>query len=330
MAITLNRNEAILLTQPEELRHIANLNVDDAYLLIEDKRTTLFCDSRYIDGVKFKNKVRLEGISTLSPYLEGKRVGINFNRVSHATALKIEKLCGEMFDASGIIGSAMSVKSSAEIESIKRAQKITERAVKKALKKVYDGISELELKRIIETECIRFGAQRMSFDTIVAFGRNSAVPHHVSGERRLEEGDVVLIDVGCVVDGMCSDMTRTFCYKRTSEEFFNAYMSVISAQDKAIKLYRAGVSTSDADSAAREILGDYFTHSLGHGVGGYIHEYPTVSVKSDARFENGQVVTCEPGVYYVGKFGIRIEDMLLIDGDKPQNLTNFPKRLTII
>jgi Xaa-Pro aminopeptidase len=181
------------------------------------------------------------------------------------------------------------------------------------------------------------GASGTSFDTIVAFGENSSVPHHETGERRLKFGDIVLIDFGCKYNGYCSDCTRTFLFGDDGkhEEFKKAYAHVLKAHMLVKEKLTPEMGCRQADGIAREYLKEqgldkYFTHSLGHGIGINIHEYPTVSPKSDSILKNGMVFSDEPGVYLEGKFGIRIEDTITLKGGKVISLTDTDKNLIIL
>jgi Xaa-Pro aminopeptidase len=202
------------------------------------------------------------------------------------------------------------------------------------LEEVKEGVTELELKEKLLTFYGELGAQGESFDTIVAFGKNSAVPHHQTGVTVLERGMPILIDTGCLVDGYASDFTRTVYFGKPTKEFISAYNAVKQANEYAIENIKDGTYTDQADGYARAVLKkygleEYFTHSLGHGLGLEIHEYPTLSIKRKDRLENKMLFTIEPGVYFDGKFGIRIEDTVLLDG-KAERLYTDKKDLIIL
>ena len=179
------------------------------------------------------------------------------------------------------------------------------------------------------------GAEDTAFDTIVAFGKNSAVPHHETGEAALVKNQVVLIDTGAKVNGYCSDITRTAFFGEPDDEFLNVYDAVLNANLKAESEICAGITSKAADKIARDKLksrgyGEYFTHSLGHGVGLEIHEKPYLSPRSDETLSENAVFTVEPGVYIEGKFGIRIEDTCLMSGGRAVRLFSDGKELTVI
>ena len=177
-------------------------------------------------------------------------------------------------------------------------------------------------------------AKKTSFETIVASGVRSAMPHGVASDKKIEAGDFVTIDFGCVLDGYCSDMTRTFVMSKADTRQKEIYETVLKAQLSAISAIELGKSCAEIDKAARDIIkdagyGENFGHSLGHSVGIEIHESPNFSPKSTDMLENGNVITVEPGIYIDGFGGVRIEDVVVI-GEKTQNLTNFTKELMII
>ena len=180
------------------------------------------------------------------------------------------------------------------------------------------------------------GASDKSFDTIIAFGANSAVPHHETGNKKLTKNMPVLMDFGCIYRGYCSDMTRTLWFGDTpSEKFLSAYEAVYDAHMNASENIVQGMNGGEADALARDILnnrgyGEYFTHSLGHGIGVNIHEEPRLAPKQECVLVNGMVFSNEPGVYFDGKFGIRIEDSVYMQDGKVHSLMQDDKKLIIV
>ena len=240
-----------------------------------------------------------------------------------------------MKDCSKILNNAIAIKSESELEKIKKACKITQKAFHTAIKQVKAGMTELELKDIIENLYYEFGADGIAFETIVAFGANGAVPHHQTGQTKLAENTCILVDMGCSVEGFCSDLTRTVFFGNPSEKFVDCYNAVLNANLLAEQKIQAGISTKQADAIARNYLKEkeldkYFTHSLGHGLGQNIHEYPTLSKKRNDKLEKGMVFTVEPGVYLDGEFGIRIEDSVLLTENGVERLFDDDKKLMIL
>ncbi|MCL2255769.1 MAG: aminopeptidase P family protein, partial [Firmicutes bacterium] len=183
-------------------------------------------------------------------------------------------------------------------------------------------------------ESLRAGAEGMSFDPIVAYGENSAKPHHKPSDRRLEKNDIILIDFGVKHKGYCSDMTRTFSIGNVANELKVIYDVVLKSQEYALKHIKAGMTGHEADALAREYIkangyGEKFGHSLGHGIGINVHEMPRVAEKSKCVLKEGMVITCEPGIYLEGLGGVRIEDMLTVTESGIINMTYFDKILEL-
>ena len=204
-----------------------------------------------------------------------------------------------------------------------------------AFSHLYEGMTERELKKFVEDRMSALGGEGAAFDTIVAFGKNAAVPHHETGDAQLIANQAVLIDTGAKVNGYCSDITRTAFFGEPDDEFLKAYNAVLDANVKAEEEIYVGLSGKAADKIVRDVLtargyGEYFTHSLGHGVGLEIHESPYLSPKSDEILDNGTVFTVEPGVYIDGRFGIRIEDTCIMENGRAKRLFTDDKKPRII
>lgn len=226
-------------------------------------------------------------------------------------------------------------KSAEEIACIQKAQRIAEQALTQLLPTLHEGITEREAAAGLDYLMALGGSEQPSFQTILLFGERASMPHGVPEDRKLRRGDCILIDFGAVYRGYHSDMTRTFAFGEASPAFVQAYDAVLQAQQAAIAQAKAGLPCrlmheAAANTLADAGLGTYFTHALGHSVGLEIHESPSASPRCEQPLENGVVMTVEPGVYLPGAFGIRIEDMVVIQGDTPQNLTAFPKHLQIL
>lgn len=222
-----------------------------------------------------------------------------------------------------------------EIAAMVAAQRIAEGALDKLLGEITVGMTEKEIAARLHYLMVTAGAEKLSFDTIVASGPNSSMPHAVPTERRIENGDFLTIDFGCVYHGYCSDMTRTFAVGSVSDEMRRVYDTVLQAQLAGIAAARAGVSGKDIDGAAREVIekagyGAYFGHSFGHSLGIDIHENPNASPGNTEPMPVGAVISAEPGIYLPGRFGVRIEDVLVLNEDGCRNITAFAKELTVI
>lgn len=234
--------------------------------------------------------------------------------------------------ASELIARARSIKNDEELALIAAAEDITQKALGKVIPLIKVGITEAELSREILFEMMRGGAQSLAFENIVAFGENSAKPHHTPGNKKLEKNDLVLIDIGCKANGYCSDMTRTFTLGEPNSQLLSIYNIVSEAQAYALKNIKAGMTCHEADSLAREYItangyAGEFGHSLGHGVGINVHEIPRVGKNSTEILEENMVVSVEPGIYIPGLGGVRIEDLVIVKKDGIVNLTPFSKNL---
>ena len=218
---------------------------------------------------------------------------------------------------------------------MKKAQKITDDAFRAVLSFIRPGMTEREIAARLVYEMMRMGADKVSFDPIVAAGPNGSRPHAIPGDRVLEQGMFVTMDFGCKVDGYCSDMTRTVAIGQPDEEMERVYETVLAAQKAGINAARAGVSGREIDAAARRVIeeagyGEYFSHSFGHSLGIDIHEAPNASPREQREMPVGAVISAEPGIYIPGKFGVRIEDVLILKEGGCEDITRSPKNLIIL
>ncbi len=236
---------------------------------------------------------------------------------------------------SAVIDKMRIIKSADEIQKIEAAQRIAEAAFSKLITAIRPGMTEKQVASILNFYMMDLGADGISFDTIAASGINSACPHAVPTDKPLQNGEFLTLDFGAVVDGYHSDMTRTVVIGKPDEEMQKVYNAVWGANTDALKAVRADITGKLLDNVARSTLdawgyAEYFTHGLGHGVGLEIHEPPAVSSKSPFTLHEGMVITIEPGVYIPHKYGVRIEDMVVVTTDGCLNLTKSPKTLVYI
>lgn len=236
--------------------------------------------------------------------------------------------------SSSILEIQRSIKTDEEIEKISLAQKLAEKSLTKILPLIKVGITERDVSAALMYEMMHNGAEASSFDSIVAFGENSACPHHKPCDKKLEKNELILIDFGAKLNGYCSDMTRTFTLGAPAEELKVIYSIVLDAQNYALKNIKAGMTGNEADSFAREFItangyGKDFGHGLGHGVGLQIHESPTVNRFSTQILQKNMIITIEPGIYIDGLGGVRIEDLAVVTDTGITNLTNFNKNLNL-
>ncbi|WP_068268448.1 M24 family metallopeptidase [Caviibacter abscessus] len=254
---------------------------------------------------------------------------------SHLTVERLERIL-EIFDVKTyenidkLIINMRKYKSEDEVLKLREATRLSDIAIDIARKNLKEGITELELKSIIEYEMKKLGVKSMSFETIVLFGKNAANPHGESGTTKLQKGDLALFDLGVYYNGYASDETRTFKFGEVSEEANKIYETVLKANTAAINACKPGIRFCDLDKIARDIIteagyGQYFTHRLGHGLGIDVHEFPDVSSSTKDILEEGMVFTIEPGIYKPGVAGVRIEDDILITKDGCEVLTKYEK-----
>lgn len=247
-----------------------------------------------------------------------RRVGYESHRVRLTEFRFLTSLGGLLLkDCRDLVARLRIVKSPEEVSSIRRACHIAHEAYLYGKRRALPGVSEKEVASRLELFMKEKGAEKSSFDLIVAGGPNTALPHHKSGPYRFRKKDVVLFDIGCIIDGYCSDLTRTFFLGNPNGTHQEVYRTVAEAQRQGISRVAEDVLCREVDQAARRTIekaryGDYFIHSTGHGVGLEIHEAPRVTPKGTEKLQAGMVITVEPGIYLPGRFGVRIEDTLLV------------------
>jgi len=261
-------------------------------------------------------------------------VGVEYSRVSYKTLKKIIEFLGEdkVKDCSEIFVRARSIKSPSEIGFIEKATRITEEGLKAALDAISPGIREIDVAARIEYEMKIKGCRTLAFESIVASGVNAALPHATVSEKRISRGEVVIVDIGARYMEYCSDLTRTFIAGKPSSKLRDIYHAVLEAQNAAINAVKPGVKAKEVDEIARNVLREYgyghlFIHSIGHGVGLEVHEYPGLNSENEKPLEKGMVVTIEPGVYVKGYGGVRIEDIVVVEETGPRVISRFEKSI---
>ncbi len=263
-------------------------------------------------------------------------LGVEEDYLSLAAYRRYESaLHADLVPAGRLLLDLRAAKDPEELAAMGRAQAVTDAAFSAILDFLRPGLTEAEVAARLQYEMLRRGAERMSFDPIVASGPNGSMPHAVPGARKLQRGDFVTMDFGCKVDGYCSDMTRTVALGEPTEEMEAVYAAVLAAQRAGIAAARAGVPGKTIDAAARQVLeaagyGLYFSHSFGHSLGLEIHEGPNASAREERVMPAGAVVSAEPGVYLPGRFGVRIEDVLILREGGCEDITRSPKELIIL
>ena len=339
----LNKDNIYLITDEKQRTYLTGFRATDGFVVVKGGEKYLFLDPRYSHAAKKSVDKKIATVvegsrKEVFDFIKEsgkKELFVDFNKTTLAEADAYSSLGVTLKNCSEELAANMIVKSEAELGKIKKACKIAEQSLKEIQPLIKEGVTESELAAALETRFRIHGATGPSFETIVAFGENAAVPHHETGNTKLKKNECVLIDFGCVYEGYCSDMTRTFFYGKPDEEFLKAYKAVETAHVTAEKTIYAGITCVEADKIARDILtekgyGKYFTHSLGHGIGVNIHEAPALSPKGKGTLENGMVFSIEPGVYINGKFGIRIENTVTLKDGVVSPMMKTGKKLVVI
>ncbi|MDR1805814.1 MAG: aminopeptidase P family protein [Clostridium sp.] len=340
----LPKNTAAWISSPPACRYLSGFAADNCLCLLSRGGYFYLTDKRYLEAAR-RCVTELEpwdiaDIDKLIEKLPESEFAIEGEHTTLAQLARRQEKHPELsFSAQegldGLIDDLRSVKTPPELERIRRAQSIAERALESLLPHIREGVSEREIALELDYTMLRLGADALSFETIVVSGENSSLPHGVPGERRLRRGDILTIDFGAVVEGYHSDMTRSFAIGTIAKEECLVYELVLAAQEAGIAAARPGISCRELDGVVRAVfeqagMGEYFCHGTGHGVGLEIHEAPNVGSKSDTLLREGMVITIEPGLYLPERFGVRIEDMVQISAEGCVNLTSFDKSLRIL
>ena len=335
--------DSLLVSKPENIRYLTGYTGDTGMLVMTADKQYLLTDFRYEEQAKAQ-AADCEVITVKGDYVQpacelcGSKVGFEGRVMAWSQGEKFQNYRKECHwvDLSGWIEEVRAIKTERELDLIQRASEISQQAFWQTLELVKPGLTEREIAAELDYRMRKLGAERTSFSTIAVGGANSSLVHGEPGEYRLQVGDFLLLDFGCVYQGYCSDMTRTVAIGSVSERKKEVYRIVREAQLAALEMIKPGVSFQQADQAARKIIedagyGDRFGHSLGHGVGLEIHELPTLSPKAEGVLKPGMAVTVEPGIYLDGEFGVRIEDLVTVQQQGYLNLClDTPKELLCI
>ena len=340
--------DGVLICDAKNQRYATGFAFTDGAVLITRERAFLFTDSRYIEAaektVSADVELRLFGAGKrLSELIKAelkscgvRTLGAEELSLPHGQYLNYEKLLGlELMPCQSIFNELRASKDEQEQAHMRTAQAIAEKALDDVLRIIRPGVTERDIAAEITYRLLKHGGEGNSFDPIAVSGANSSMPHGVPSDKPVENGDFVTMDFGCVKNGYCSDMTRTVAVGYASDEMKSVYDVVLRAQLEGIKTARAGVSGAAIDGAARKVIsdagfGEYFGHSFGHSLGLEIHEAPSASPSSEAPMPAGAVISAEPGIYLPGKFGVRIEDVLILREDGCENITHANKELIIL
>ena len=335
--------DALVVTQEDYRFYLTGFESSFGVVIVDYDGAVFMTDSRYLEAAKARTAegIRVEeypkGCSLASLLKRYKTLGISLSKTNAGEYISLKEAGFDIIDSTPAFEQSMAVKSPEELARIKAACAAADRAFVELLPRIKEGMTENEVAALLEYLMRTYGASGTSFSTICAFGANASVPHHETDMTKLAFGDIVLIDFGCKVGGYCSDCTRTFLFGDDNKhgQFKQAYQHVLNAHMLVKEKFTAGMTGREGDAIARDYLekydlAQYFTHSLGHGIGINIHEFPRLSPRSTDILKNGMVFSDEPGVYFEGDFGIRIEDSVTLVGGKVVSLTNTDKKLLIL
>lgn len=337
--------ESVLITSDVNRRYFTGMKSSAGTVLAFRNKAYLLIDFRYIEKARETVKtaevieykelykeisaiLRQEGVKNLA--IEAMDV-----TVSRLNLMKKHLKCVDIIETdvlSNSINRLRMIKDEEEIGYIQKAQEIAESAFEDILGFIKEGVTEREIALELDRLMLEKGAEGISFDTIALAGENTSMPHGVPSDKKVQKGEFVLMDFGAVYNGYHSDMTRTVCVGEPDEEMEKIYNIVLTAQEKALAAAKAGITGKELDGIARrhicdEGYGEYFGHSLGHGVGLEIHETPSAAPSYEKNLEKGTVITIEPGIYIAGKFGVRIEDFVILTENGCINLTKSAKNI---
>ena len=339
--------EAMIISDRLNRRYLSGFTGSSGTLYISKTKKILVTDFRYIEQsskecpdyeiVDILDKALIPTLNEIIKNDKVKNIGFEENIITHSEYKAMDKgLDGvTLVGVTNLVEDMRMIKSQDELDNLRKAVEIGDKAFSHILGYVQEGITELDIALELEFFMKKNGATNLSFDSIVASGVNSSMPHAQPSNKKIQKGDFLTLDFGCLYNGYCSDMTRTVVIGNCDEEQTKIYNTVLKAQEKALEMIRSGIFGFEADKVARDIIkeagyGDYFGHGLGHAVGMYIHENPRLSVAGNTKLESNMVVTVEPGIYVPNFGGVRIEDMVVVKEDGIDNLTKSSKELIIL
>lgn len=339
--------DGLLLTSRYSRYYGAEFDIAEGVAIVTKGGCRYFTDSRYIEsaqnGIQGFEVLEVNRENPYSKLLNQaitdfgvKTLGFEeeYLTVMEFNAYK-NKLEADLVPYSERINSFRIVKEEWEFDLMRKAQEITDKAFSEVITRVKIGMTEKELQAELIYCLLKNGADGLSFDPIVVSGPNTSLPHGVAGDRQIQEGDFITLDFGALYKGYCADMTRTVAVGYATEEMKKVYETVLAAQKAGIATTRAGVTGKEIDGAARQVItdagyGQYFGHGYGHGLGLEVHEMPSCSVGGETPMPVNTICSAEPGIYLPGKFGVRIEDVVIFQEDGCEDITKSPKNLIIL
>jgi Xaa-Pro aminopeptidase len=339
--------DAFFSIAPPANQYLTGFRGSASGVIVTQTAALFFCDFRYTEqaGEQVSGGYTVEEVSGSMAARLGERLkALGIKRAAFEPAditvaefKAVQKaFSGECAPVDGLVSTLRQVKNPEEVEKIRAASALAEGVLADIAGKLKEGVTERETAAQFEYEFKRRGASKASFDTIALFGPRTSLPHGEPGDTTLQNGDPVLFDFGCLLDGYCSDLTRTYVFGTILPAWFEeAYGLVLTAQRTAIEAVQPGMCCRELDAVARTLIqdaghGDHFGHGLGHGVGIEIHEAPRLNPTSETRLEPGMIITIEPGIYIPGRGGIRIEDIAVVTSDGCEVLSTTPTDLRVL
>ncbi|KPU28078.1 Xaa-Pro dipeptidase [Caloranaerobacter sp. TR13] len=335
--------DSVIIFKPENRRYISGFTGTSGYIIITEKENYIATDFRYLEQVSKQcegfNIIELNSLHTIFDVLSElkvERLGIEDNFATLQFVRNIEEKCSNIniVPLNGVLENIRMIKDKQEIELIKNAAEITDKAFNHILDFIKVGVKELDIAIELEYFMKKLGAEGPSFKFIIASGKRSAMPHGVASDKIVEDGDFLTIDIGCIYKGYCSDMTRTIVIGKANEKQKNIYNIVLEAQTESLKAIKPDVQGYELDRIARDIIDSYgykehFGHGLGHGVGLEVHENPRLAQNEMGKIalKPGMIITVEPGIYIPNFGGVRIEDLVLVTEDGYEVLSKTTKEL---
>lgn len=342
--------DGALITSPSNRLYLTGLETSAGYVLVTRREAYFLVDFRYYEaackrvshckvvefskiGETLKELARREGLKGILLEYEGISLSEaqRMETIFHTVGTKVVK--DQTLDR--LLHQMRRIKTPEELREMSAAQEITDAAFTNVLSKIREGVTERELALEIEFFMRKNGAEGVSFDLIVVSGKNGSLPHGVPGEKTIQKGDFITMDIGATYHHYCSDMTRTVALGQVTKEQSHVYETVLKAQLAALNVIGPGKPCKEVDAASRDLIaqagfGRFFGHATGHSVGLEIHEEPRCGPSSTDVLEPGVVMTVEPGIYLPDQFGVRIEDMVVITENGYQNFTKSPKELILL
>lgn len=328
-ALKAEKLDGCLVDDSVDLLYLTGLQLSLGALFVLQNKSCLFVDGRYFEvAVKF-SPVPVEKLENKQKYVAGlNNLAFDGDHMTYSNFMQLKKLKVKLVSKPELLRDLRLIKDMGEIGTMKKAAEFGYMAYLMLKSLLKPGVTEIELARALEIYALQNGAEGMSFEPIIAFGKNSSLPHHRSGETKLKVNDIALFDLGVIVDKYCSDMTRVEFVGKPDPELKKLYDVNFKAQRAALAKCKPGVKLKELDLAARKVMAEaglekYFVHNLGHGIGLKVHEYPRINkdnANKDVELEPGMAITIEPGLYLPGKGGVRYEDTIIIT---PRGYTNL-------